>query len=487
MQNPNYRIDSNKNPNEKCHCFFRKLNKMIFDTQYDDSNLYENNLFYFPIRNVHWGQLKLFYSEFELLLKISKYEKTNDLSHMLFVYVGAAPGDHTPLLLKYFPTMHMLLYDPRRFNDKLTKHERVITKTGDPAGWFSDGTVDEVKTIANNREIVFISDIRREVNEPEILTDMINQQKWGIMLNAKYIFLKLRMPYLKPNEYHLLNYDVSQIKNKINKPNENGNNNKNENKNKNESDDNLMYLEGAIYSQIYPKDKSTETRLLAKRTKNNTYDMTNYSIYQYDKALSHYNLNIRPTCHYYKQSDDQINYILGSDTSYDSVGEYYFWFKYCKMFKSSNNNHVNAIEHLLDFSSNFMKETRKNILGIQCKQLFMTIYENINDIRRKNSKYDQLINDAKTFLTELPSIYAQQIKTIQNAMADNTTSNTASNTTSNTASNTTDETTLTDNKINYKLISKHIDIFERQSNETVFFGMDKLIISDKIVKLINLN
>lgn len=457
MQNPNYRIDSNKNQNQKCKRFFRKLNKTIFNKEYDDSYLYENNLFYFPIRNVHWGQLKLFYSEFELLLKISKYEKTNDLSHMLFVYIGAAPGDHTPLLLKYFPTMHMLLYDPRRFNEKLTKHERVIIKTGDPAGWFSDNTINEVKTIANNREIVFISDIRREVNEPEILTDMINQQKWGVMLNAKYIFLKLRMPYLKPNEYHLLNYDISQIKNKINKPIQN----KNE---KHKSDDNLMYLKGAIYSQIYPKDKSTETRLLAKRKQNGTYNMTNYSIYQYDKALSYYNLEIRPTCHYYKKSDDQINYVLGSDTSYDSVGEYYFWFKYCKMFKSNDDNHTNAIEHLLDFSTHFMKETRKNILGIQCKQLMMTLHENINDIRRKNHRYDQLIDDAAQFLTELPSSYAQQIKTIQNAT-----------------------TNTTDNKINCKLISKHIDMFERQSNETVFFGMDKLIVSDKITKLINLN
>jgi hypothetical protein len=463
--------ENSETQNQKCKRFFRKLNKMIFDTEYDDSYLYENNLFYFPIRNVHWGQLKLFYSEFELLLKISKYEKTNDLSHLMFVYVGAAPGDHTPLLLKYFPTMHMLLYDPRRFNEKLTKHERVIIKTGDPAGWFSDNTINEVKTIANNREIVFISDIRREVNEPEILTDMLNQQKWGILLNAKYIFLKLRMPYLKPNEYHLLNYDISQIKNKINKPNEN--------KNENLSDDNLMYLKGAIYSQIYPKDKSTETRLFVKRNENDTYDMTNYSIYQYDKALSYYNLNIRPTCHFYKKSDDQINYILGSDTSYDSVGEYYFWFKYCEMQESnSSNNHINAIEHLLDFSTHFMKETRKNILGIQCKQLFMTIYENINDIRKKNPKFDQLIDDAKIFLTELPSIYAQQLKMIQNAIKN------AIETTDTTK---TTETTEHNRKVKTKLMKKHIDMFERQSNEIVFFGMDKLIISDKIAKILQIN
>ena len=70
---------------------------------------------YVMFNNCHWGALKLLYSEIEFLVLCQKYI---DVSECLVVYIGAQPGFRLKhLYIKhFFPKLHMLLYDPLKFD-----------------------------------------------------------------------------------------------------------------------------------------------------------------------------------------------------------------------------------------------------------------------------------------------------------------------------------------------------------------------------------
>jgi hypothetical protein len=140
--------------------------------------------------NCHYGTIKLFYSELEFLLKCSKYV---DLDECLILYIGAQPGYRLKYLFikEYFPNIKMLLYDPLKFD--IEEDEQIIIKSGKD-GWFDDDKIDEVLKIANNRKIIYISDIRisdddHYKKELFIYEDLIKQQRWAINMGADFILL----------------------------------------------------------------------------------------------------------------------------------------------------------------------------------------------------------------------------------------------------------------------------------------------------------
>ena len=145
-------------------------------------------------KNCKWGALKLFYSELEFIILVSKYININEC---LVLYIGAQPGFRLKhLFIKhFFPKMKMLLYDPLPFD--ITEDENIIIKTRE-AGWFTDDTVNEVLTIADGRKIIYITDIRLTddddyTKENLIHDDLQKQQKWGLMMGAEFMLLKFRM------------------------------------------------------------------------------------------------------------------------------------------------------------------------------------------------------------------------------------------------------------------------------------------------------
>lgn len=426
----------------KCKPYFRTLNK-LFDNDYDDIFLYNYNTSYYPIYNLHWGQVKLLYSEIEFFTKISK--KT-DLKNCLAVYVGAAPGDHTPILLDMFPDLNMLLYDPRKFNDILLKHPNVTIKTGND-GWFNDDKINEVKKISNNRKILYISDIRREVDEIKILEDMLNQQKWGILMSADYMLLKLRMPYLSTDELYRTDYDYSIFNKLINI-------NKSE-----KSNDSILYLDGIIYSQLYQKNKSTETRLYVVK-KNGKYDTKYYNINKYDKTLCYYNLYIRPMMYKYKQSNDATHFILGFDNSYDSVSEYHILYKYVKNYMKKTDLHNETIKLLSNITTECNEQTGKNIFAIQLKHFFDELIT-INKLVKKQPNINYIVNiidflrDLRSYIMSLPSSFNYQIKLIKN------------------------------NINQYQYINDQLKSFKKTSNDMVKIDDDELTVTKKFTDLMD--
>ena len=142
--------------------------------------------------NCHWGQRKLFFSELEFFSMCAKH---TDLSNCCVLYVGAASGTHTNLLIEMFPEMNWILYDPNKFDIRKDYPNVDIHTKKD--GFFTD---DKIKDVLNNkllgsRKLLFICDMRLESTEEQIYKEMITQQRWIIKLGAFMYILKMRVPY----------------------------------------------------------------------------------------------------------------------------------------------------------------------------------------------------------------------------------------------------------------------------------------------------
>lgn len=134
--------------------------------------------------NFHWGQRKLLLSEIEFLTFAPKDVKK-------VIYVGAAPGNHIPLLLKLFPDLFFVCYDdPQKFSIKEEPRIKLIGK------YFDDS---DAKLYSMER-VLFISDIRRgkqedQPTEFDVKQDMDDQLRWLKIMNPTFSSLKFRLPW----------------------------------------------------------------------------------------------------------------------------------------------------------------------------------------------------------------------------------------------------------------------------------------------------
>jgi hypothetical protein len=312
-------------------------------TSEEDIKKFSENTFYAAINNCHWGALKLFYSEVEFLTLASKYI---DINKSLILYVGAQPGFRLKYLFikAFFPKINMLLYDPRPFD--IEESEQIIIKTGSD-GWFSDEKINEVLKIADGRQILYISDIRLNdddayVRESMIHDDMQQQQRWGIKMSAEFMLLKFRMFFYSKNPK-----EVNFINNKL--PEQYADQiiyTKNTEKH-NDIHNWMLYLKGSIYTQLYAKPRSTESRLFVKKIKyhkdsdkyskedQEKYKMKYYDNMLYEGLFNYFNLKKRNAEIVYGKSDKLIKYLPGQKVSYTSASEYYIIKKYLQFTKRS--------------------------------------------------------------------------------------------------------------------------------------------------------
>ena len=221
-------------------------------SNFGDSNFYMNNdskeLDYDSscvLNNVHWGQLKLFSSEFFVILKHLP-ENVNTV-----VYVGAANGSHIYVLAKFFPELTFYLYDSQYFDGRLynLRNIRIYKKYPDEA---------EIKKWKNKEiPLFFISDIRnltyepaakddnlRMKNEENVWSDMKLQESWIEELRPEISLVKFRLPFA---------YDFILKEGRTRE-----------------------YLSGDVCFQIYNKPTSSESRLLVKTIEKKDWDLIEY-------------------------------------------------------------------------------------------------------------------------------------------------------------------------------------------------------------------
>jgi hypothetical protein len=206
----------------------------------------------------HWGQRKLLLNEIAFLTLFWNPQQT---PQPVIVYVGAAEGDHIPMLLELFPQIKELhLYDPRPFRITSSPQIHIYNE------YFNDETANRW---AHRDDIFFISDIRTAdyetmnemENEHTILKDMRDQQRWVKIIQPVQAHLKFRLPYCDKVDSSLLQVD---------------------------------YLRGHILLQPWVGPTSTEARLVPYRDpQTNTFTEMTWDAQTYEEQLFYHNTVLR--------------------------------------------------------------------------------------------------------------------------------------------------------------------------------------------------
>ena len=347
--------------------------------------------------NCHDGQRKLLFSEIEFYTLVSqKY----DLKNILVVYAGSGEGIHEQVIFNLFPELDFYFCDPIKF---LFKHPLLYNKDRVRINnnYYNDETWKDIfKFNKKNKNIVFISDIRGDVTEEDIMNNMIQQQKWTIQLNSVAYMLKFRLPYLDNNfNKSLITYKLP----KEVKVNKSYNNLENEVNNINEKYD-FYYLKGSIYIQLYSPTLSSETRLIYVRDKNEKFIIQKYNIENYDGNMYYFNQIDRSKKYKYKDSNLMKYHILGYDDSYESVSEYYIIDKYFNEKETSSN----IIKKLYDINNQIIKYTNKDI--VLCP--FYTLFKKKKEFAFDSNKTKK--NIAIDLLDLIKNIYIVFIFSLKN-------------------------------------------------------------------------
>lgn len=236
-----------------------------------------------------WGQLKLLISSVQALVT---FWNPREVTHLIVVYAGAAPGDNISILIDLFPsregaTVEWHLYDNRPINVRPGANVHLHSEL------FTDQTAELWSQ--HKEKVFFFSDIRtsdyaagdtlNERGEEQILTDMESQKRW----------LKIMNPYRAHLKFRLLYHTIT-------------------------SGDVQEYLYGYLFYQPFVAPTSTEMRLVPVRDDRGHYHDNPYDLKEYQDRLAYHNAR-----------REKIRYLLplieekesplpeGLDNRYDSV------------------------------------------------------------------------------------------------------------------------------------------------------------------------
>ena len=207
---------------------------------------------------VHIGQRKLLMSEIGALMGLERE------TEYLVVYAGAAPGNHIPYLADLFPHMTFHLYDPRPFSIRASDRIQLYN------AYFTDATAEQY-TITD-LPLVFISDIRRDIQGPTVWGDMLMQQDWHLIMKPVLTSLKFRLPW--PNEKIISTQSRST---RLTAPYK------------------VEYLAGDIHLPIWGRQSTTECRLVIHKARHE--GKRTYDCLAYEEEMSYFNKKIRPCVH----------------------------------------------------------------------------------------------------------------------------------------------------------------------------------------------
>jgi len=369
--------------------FFRYFSKNYPEIDWDKTEKYKWS-------KCHWGQRKLFFSELEFLTKCGKYYKFDDCC---VLYIGAAPGTHTNLLIKLFPELNWILYDPREFDiNKKYINKNVDIHTGDD-GFFTDDKINDVlhNKFAKNRKILFICDMRLDKRQEQVLKELIDQQRWIIKMGASMWSLKMRVPYIFNKK---IEYDMSEIKNKIY-----------DYENFKIEPGYMPYLDGTIVTQLYAPSYSTEMRLIGKIKKNGQYKFTLWHNKKYESNCLYFNEVDRYNDFIYDKSNLVHEHLLEYTNNYEHVGEYYIVKKYLKMF-DNNYSFNNIIKKMYEFNNILQKITGRDFYTC----INMTVNNIVKEMKNENKEQiiiDKVIKDYIEYYEKYKQYIIEQKKVLE--------------------------------------------------------------------------
>jgi hypothetical protein len=146
-----------------------------------------------PKNVVHWGQLKLFLTTLFFLVK---YIEPSD-KDVRIIYAGSAVGHNILILSEMFPNIKWYLIDPAQFAKELYTHKQVIEIRNE---FFTDDSAKYYYNLLKSRDkskvkLFFISDIRLEPTEQNVMEDNNSDARWHSIIKPDYSYLKFRCPY----------------------------------------------------------------------------------------------------------------------------------------------------------------------------------------------------------------------------------------------------------------------------------------------------
>lgn len=250
--------------------------------------------------SIGWGQRKLLLSEIQFLT-----EYYNPLMKCpLLVYVGAAQGNHLPILHLLFSNFVFHLYDPRPFHLCSTDHILVYNRL------FTDQDAQYWRQISlEHHNVFFISDIRTaeldnnykdaQTYEKQIWNDMLQQEKWVYLIQPFESLLKFRLPYGKGHRQE----DQEDSKH-------------------------VTYLNGTLFTQPYAKSTSSETRLVP----NHPLSSKTYNVFQYENQMFRFNTIDREQSLFLNPMSQQVDPLNEPEllNDHDSAYEYIILERYLK-------------------------------------------------------------------------------------------------------------------------------------------------------------
>lgn len=255
---------------------------------------------HFNPKAIHLGQRKLLISEIEFLTRIIKratelgpdgFAPVSPAPGFLYtlLYVGAAPGQHIPILSEMFPEVKFVLYDPAPFAIKPTKAIEIHQEL------FTDELVAQYATDGKKENhLLFVSDIRSAPRtgyqdtdtvdpefEDEVRKNLAQQRRWVEQLRPVRSLLKFRLPFTDEADKAT-----------------------------------TEYFDGVVNFQAYAPPQSAETRLeVGNKPKIITYNHTTY-----EQQMFYFNTQYRV--------QSFVHYNRRYGWSYDTIREFFVLKKY---------------------------------------------------------------------------------------------------------------------------------------------------------------
>lgn len=226
------------------------------------------------LHSVKWGHRKLILNELRFITLF--WDRVN-VPKLQVVYIGAAPGDHIPILSSLFPDITFNLYDPSPFiigaTDSIKIYNRFFTDN-DAEYWSGRDNVFLISDIrtANYDKAKRLGEEGKFKVEADVWKDHLRQMNWLKKINPIQAQLKLRLPY--PDQWKEGWEKKTKLFSKLpTYPNP----------------EIVEYLDGYIFIQPWCSSTSTESRLVPKRNEKGEFYSVGWNITEYEEIFSYHN------------------------------------------------------------------------------------------------------------------------------------------------------------------------------------------------------
>ena len=379
---------------------------MAYKAQSSSKKINDLSLF-----NCHDGQRKLTLGYLEFIAK-SISDLRCAANDVFIIYAGSS-GLASAIAATIFPDVMMAMYDPDpntvKYLPKGDNIKPVIYRNTpflpanslrlsplmvftDKAGWFDDDVAaygrDVLFPLSKRKHLLFVSDVRADTKETEIINDMKAQMRWTILLNCDYYMHKFRLPYYDSMDeiktYKDMYENIDHLrpfwKSKQHLIKNFGHRN---------DPTSLLYIDGEMYIQPFGPQRTTEFRLIGKPNSLKKFAFRYYNVRRIENQAALFNNVYRGYGSYYYQNKD-VTYMPPYVSSYEKITEFHILLSCLntgQSFIKRDPYSVHKMRTMFDTYNNLMFEIVKIKPNItQCKYVSLQ-----KSLRKRKENYHDVV------------------------------------------------------------------------------------------------